>query len=124
MPLSKKRKTSPKIVAKDGDPHAMVQGIIGGGKLVRRAEMTHFLELRLQSFVAEELQPTIAGIAAELVEEAVKAVLPDLVAKAVAAHYGQEQAPEAFKPGAILGVDGEVLSSDTPRPALVLPGED
>lgn len=100
---------------------ATVMGVEGGALKVTRAEMSHFVELRLQRLMGEEIAPTVVALFKE--DPECRALLADLVHAAVAAFHGTAAAG-APEPVGIIGLDGHALSSTAPHAGLVLPGED
>jgi hypothetical protein len=83
---------------------ASVMGVVGGGLKVTRAELSLFIETRLQRFIGEELTPMIEGIIGEVVQPIVAQLVRQfLVAEGII--------QEDRKPGELIGLDGEVIKA-------------
>lgn len=117
MPRSKHRRTRPNKNEtprlREPSPTAVVDGVVGGNRIVKRAELSRYVELRLQAFLADELQPMIAGLVAEIVTP----LLPSLVAQSVEAFAAA--LPEQAAPGQLVGLDGAPLEAQS-SPRLVV----
>jgi hypothetical protein len=114
MARQRKRIPSPKTAAQkelQRKRMATVMGVVGGGLKVTRAELSLFIETRLQAFVAEELTPTIEGMIGEVVQPVVAQLVRQIL---VAQGIIQEPLPG---PGQLIGLDGEVIKGP---PQLVI----
>lgn len=118
MPRSKHRRTRPNKNEtprlREPSPTAVVDGVVGGGKGVRRAELSRYVELRLQAFLADELHPMIAGLVAEIVTP----LLPSLIAQSVEAFAAA--LPEQGAPGQLVALDGTPLEARASARLVVL----